>query len=74
MLLTDNKQQSMIKRIENIVSTLMEEYPLFKEALNYSEMVKLLVKLFEDNLPLDEFNRMSDEELKQHSRDRKSVV
>jgi len=67
MLSTDIRQESMVKRIENIVSLLMEEDPLFKEDLNYSEMVKLLVKLFEDNLPFDEFNSMSDEELKQHS-------
>lgn len=67
MLSTDIRQESMIKRIEKVVSIVMEERPLFKEDLDYGEMVKLLVKLFEDNLPFDEFNSMSDEELKQHS-------
>jgi hypothetical protein len=36
------RQESMVKRIEQVVSVLMEENPLFKEDLNYSEMVKLL--------------------------------
>jgi hypothetical protein len=31
MLSTDIRQESMVKRIENIVSILMEEDPLFKE-------------------------------------------
>ena len=66
MLSTDIRQESMLKRIEQLVSILMEERPLFKEDLNYSEMVKLLVKLFEKNLPFEEFNTMSDQELKEH--------
>jgi len=66
MLLTDRQQESIIKRIEQVVSILMEERPLFKEDLNYSETVQHLVKLFEKNLPFDEFNTMSDAELKKH--------
>ena len=66
MLLTDIRQESMVKRIENIVSILMEEHPLFKEDLNYAEIVQHLVKLFQKNLPFDEFNSMSNDELKEH--------
>jgi hypothetical protein len=47
MLSTDVKQKSMIKRIEQVVSILMEHRPFFKEELNYSEIVKHLVELFE---------------------------
>ena len=47
MLSTDVRQELMIKKIKRVVSILMEEEPLFKEDLNYSEMVKHLVKLFE---------------------------
>lgn len=46
MLSTDVKQKSMIKRIEQVVSILMEDRPFFKEELNYSEIVKHLVELF----------------------------
>jgi hypothetical protein len=46
MLSTDIKQESIIKRIEQVVSILMAEYPLFKDDLDYSEIVKHLVKLF----------------------------
>ncbi|MBP0015528.1 MAG: hypothetical protein J7545_00850 [Roseofilum sp. SBFL] len=67
MLSTELRQESIVKRIEDIVSILMQEDPLFKEDLDSSEMVKLLVKLFEDNLNFDDFNGMSDEELKEHS-------
>jgi hypothetical protein len=66
MLLTDVKQESMVKRIENLVSILMEEHPIFKEDLKYSEIVQYLIKLFQKNLPFEEFNMMSDEELKEH--------
>jgi hypothetical protein len=67
MLLTDNKQQSMVKRIEHIVSILMEERPLFKEDLDYREMVQDLLDSFQRNLSFEEFNAMSDNELKKHS-------
>ncbi len=66
MLSTDIRQESMIKRIENIVSILMEEDPLFKEDLDYSEMVNLLVNLAQENLTIEEFNSMPDTELKKH--------
>jgi methionyl-tRNA synthetase len=65
MLLTDIQQQSMLKRVEEAVSTLMEERSIFKEDINYSEIVPYLVKLFQENLPFDEFNTMSDAELKE---------
>ena len=64
MLSTDIKQESMIKRIEEVVSILMEERPLFKEDLDYLEMVQHLVEIFEKNLSFEEFNTMSDSSLK----------
>ena len=66
MLSTDVRQKSMIKRVEQVVSILMEDRPFFKEELNYSEIVKHLVELFEKNLPFEEFNTMSEAELKEH--------
>jgi hypothetical protein len=66
MLSTDVRQELMIKRIEQIVAILMKESPFFKEELDYSEIVKHLVKLFERNLPFEEFNNMPDAELKEH--------
>lgn len=65
MLLTDIRRESMVKRIEDIVSILMEENPLFKEDLNSSEMIKLLVNLAQANLTVEDFNSMSDTELKE---------
>jgi hypothetical protein len=67
MLLTDNKQQSMVKRIENIVSILMEERPLFKEDLDYNKIVEDLVKRLQKRLSFEQFNAMSDDELKEYS-------
>ncbi|MFM9160108.1 MAG: hypothetical protein ACKOPK_19885, partial [Dolichospermum sp.] len=64
MLSTDMKQESMVKRIENIVSILMEEDPLFKEDLNYVETVQNLVKVFKENFSLEKFNQISEESLK----------
>ncbi len=64
MLLTDIRQESMVKRIEDIVSILMEEDPLFKEDLNYSEMVAHLAEVFEKALSFEEFNSISEESLK----------
>ena len=65
MLLTDIQQQSMLKRVGEAVSILMEEEPLFKEDIDYSEIVPHLVKLFQDNLHFEKFNTMSDAELKE---------
>lgn len=62
----DIKLEPIVKRIENIVAILMEENPLFKEDLNYVEMVQLLVNLVQENLTFEEFNCMSDPELKKH--------
>ncbi|MEA5619302.1 hypothetical protein VB711_15850 [Cronbergia sp. UHCC 0137] len=64
MLSTDMKQESMVKRIENIVSILMEEDSLFKEDLNYVETVQNLVKVFKENFSLEKFNQISEESLK----------
>jgi hypothetical protein len=61
MLLTDIRQESMVKRIEQVVSVLMEERPIFKEDLDYSEIGKYLVKIVQENLTNEQFNNMSNE-------------
>lgn len=66
MLATENKQKLIIKRIEQVVSVIMEERPIFKEDLDYSEMVNLLVNLAQENLTIEDFNSMPDTELKEH--------
>ena len=64
MVSTNIHQESMVKRIEKVVSALMEEDTLFKEHLDYSEMVQNLRKVFEENLSLDKFNNLSDASFK----------
>lgn len=64
MLSTDMRQESILKRIEHIVSVIMEEEPLFKESLNDVEIVQDLVDTFEKNLSFEEFNSISEESLK----------
>ncbi|MGB5769646.1 MAG: hypothetical protein WBM32_07220 [Crocosphaera sp.] len=64
MLSTDVQRESIIKRIEPVVAILMEERPLFKEELNYPEIVKHLSKLFAENLSFEEFSAISDQSLK----------
>ncbi|NEP61684.1 MAG: hypothetical protein F6K31_32820 [Symploca sp. SIO2G7] len=66
MLSNDATQKPMIQRIEKVVTILMAERPLFKEELNYAEMVNHLTQLFQQNLPIEEFNTMSEQELKKH--------
>ena len=66
MLSNDVTQKSMIYRIEQVVALLMEERPLFKDELNYREMVNHLTKLFQNNLLFEEFQTMSEQELKKH--------
>ncbi|NEP09994.1 MAG: hypothetical protein F6K14_07185 [Symploca sp. SIO2C1] len=66
MLSNDVTQKSLIQRIEQVVAILMEERPLFQEDLDYTEMVNHLAKLFQKNLPVEEFNTMSEQELKKH--------
>ncbi|MCT7965698.1 hypothetical protein NG799_05035 [Laspinema sp. D1] len=65
MLSNDVIPQSMRQRIEQIVTGLMEEYPFFKEDIDYSEMVKYLTLVFGQNLPVAEFNRIPDGQLKE---------
>jgi hypothetical protein len=66
MLSTDIKQEVIVQRIEDIVSILMLERPLFKEELNYQEIVKHLVNLIQENLTNEQFNNMSKEKLKEN--------
>ncbi|NER23106.1 MAG: hypothetical protein F6J86_10450 [Symploca sp. SIO1B1] len=65
MLSNDVTQKSMIQRIEQMVTLLMEERPLFKEDLDYSEMVDDLAQVFQKNLTVEEFNTMSEKDLKE---------
>lgn len=64
MLSIDIRPESIVKRIEDTVSILMEEHPLFKEDLNYSEIVNHLVQVFQKNLSFEEFSMMSETNLK----------
>ncbi|MGI0481407.1 hypothetical protein ACN4EE_11515 [Geminocystis sp. CENA526] len=66
MLSTDIKQEVIVKRIEEIVSILMLERPLFKEELNYSEIVTHLVNIVQKNLTNEQFNSMSNDKLKEN--------
>lgn len=64
MLSTQMEQESVIKRVERVVSISMEENPIFKEDLDYAAIVHDLVKIFEKTLSFDEFNHISDASLK----------
>ncbi len=64
MLSTDMRPESMLKRIEQVVSVLMEERPLFKKELNHAEMIKHLFQIFQENLLIEQFNALSEQELK----------
>jgi hypothetical protein len=64
MLATENKQESILKRIEQVVSVIMEQSPIYKEDLDYTETVQDLVKIFKENFSFEEFNSISDESLK----------
>jgi hypothetical protein len=65
MFSIDSQQELMVKTIEQTVSILMEKPPLFKEELNYEDMVQHLTRLFEKNLSIEEFNTILNEDLKQ---------
>jgi hypothetical protein len=41
MLATEIKQESILKRIEKLYLFIMEERPIFKEDLDYSEIVAI---------------------------------
>ncbi|QSX70807.1 MAG: hypothetical protein EZY12_23515 [Dolichospermum sp. DET69] len=60
------KPESIINRIESVVSMLMEEDSIFKEDLNYAETVKHILQIVQDNLTLERFNNMSDDKLKEN--------
>ncbi|WP_017293321.1 hypothetical protein [Geminocystis herdmanii] len=64
MLSTDIRQEIIVKRIEDIVSILMSERPLFKEELDYDKTVTHLAEVFEKALSVNEFNNVSEESLK----------
>jgi len=64
MLSTDHIQESMLKRIEQVVATLMAERPFFQEELDYIEIVNHVAKVFQRNLTIEEFTSLSDSDLK----------
>jgi hypothetical protein len=66
MLTNTIDREIMLKRIEKTVAILMEERPLFREELNQADMNEHLFKLYQKNLPIDEFNSMTDQELKEN--------
>ncbi|MDJ1185161.1 hypothetical protein [Roseofilum casamattae] len=66
MLSTELRQKSIVKKVQEVVSIVMEEHPLLKEDFDYAEAVQDLVNLFQKNLPFEEFNSMSNAELKEH--------
>lgn len=59
-------QESMIRRLEQVVSSLMEERPVFKQKLDYDKTVKYLGDLIRENLPFEEFEGLCDRELKEN--------
>ena len=68
MLSNDITQKSLIQRIEQVVAILMEERPLFKEDLDYREMVDHLVQVFQKKLHIEEFKTISESDLKERCR------
>lgn len=65
MLSNDVTQQSMIQRLEQVVTLLMEERPFFKEELDYAKIVNHLAQVFQRNLSIAEFNTISEIDLKE---------
>jgi hypothetical protein len=71
MLSTDVRQKSMIKRVEQVVSILMEDRPFFKEELNYSEFhLDEILEYFKNSSWLDVIKANkhlnTDDSLKRH--------
>jgi hypothetical protein len=59
-----NQKELMVKRIEQVVSTIMAEDPLFARDLDYLTIVEYLVSIFNQALSVEEFNTISDASLK----------
>jgi hypothetical protein len=59
-----NQNELMVKRIEQVVSTIMAEDPLFARDLDYLSIVEYLVSIFNQALSVEEFNTISDASLK----------
>jgi len=60
-----SQKELMVKRIEQVVSTLMEEESIYKEDFDYRDVVEHLSHFFNSNLSSDKFNLMSYEQLKE---------
>ncbi len=59
-----NQKELMVKRIEQVVSTIMVEDPLFARELDYLTIGEYLVSIFNQALSVEEFNTISDASLK----------
>lgn len=64
MLSTDPQHRLTIERIARVVANLREERPLFKEELDYERSILHLANLLETNLSIEDFQNLSDLELK----------
>lgn len=64
MVTTTVKNQTIKQRLEKTVTILMEERPLFKAELNFAQIVEELYQTFLKNLSIDDFNKISDQDLK----------
>ena len=65
MLSNHVTQQSMIQRLEQVVTLLMAERPFFQQELDYAEIVNHLAQVFQQNLSNAEFNAISENDLKE---------
>jgi hypothetical protein len=59
-----NQKELMVKRIEQVVSTLMAEEPLFARDLDRQIIIDHLVEIFAKNFADDQFSQISFESLK----------
>ncbi len=66
MVVAHPEPESRMKRIEKIVSLILEERPVFQEELNHTERVEKIFNLVQEHLTHEEFNKISDEELKEN--------
>lgn len=59
-----NQKELMVKRIEQVVSTIMAEDPLFARDLDRQIIIDHLVEIFAKNFSEDRFSQISFESLK----------
>jgi len=66
MVTTTVKNQTIKQRLEKTVTILMEERPLFKAELNFAQIVEDLYNVVMRNLTINQFQELSDQELKEN--------